>query len=232
MTRHSTILLIESHPIVAEMIQDIISTNKPLYKVLTVDNPEAALAHLRRQPVHLIITNLEFTRHPDSFAFLAMLKGWNPPVPILAISEEPLHGLPPLADGITIVSQPLDLDTFLELIDKITLTAQESVLNGVSLENFLQMLEQEHKTCKLRIISGYQMGYLTLENGRLIDARIGSLRRKEAALAILGWPNCTINISESGPVESTMNLSIQSLLVEWCIAKDENETPHPPLEAA
>jgi len=83
------------------------------------------------------------------------------------------------------------------------------------------MIEQERKTCTLRIMSGYQTGYLYVSMGRLVDARTGLLRQKDAVLAILSWPNCTISITEAGSIKPTMNLSIQSLLVEWCIFKDE-----------
>ncbi|MCE0497144.1 MAG: DUF4388 domain-containing protein [Methylacidiphilales bacterium] len=221
MTRNATILLIEEHPIVSEMIQNFISLHKPFCKIVPVENYEQTLVRLKQEPAHLIITNLEGTPDQDSFAFLAVLNGWNPPIPIIAISERPLDELPPMAGGITVLHKPIDVDVLLELIDTMTLAAQESVLNGVLLENFLQMIEQERKTCTLRIISGYQMGYLYVREGRLIEARTGSLRNKEAALAILAWPNCTINITESCPVPAAMNISIQSLLVEWCIYRDE-----------
>jgi CheY-like chemotaxis protein len=230
MTRNATILLIEEHPIVSEMIRNFITMHKPLCKVVPVENNEAALAHLKQEPVHLIITSLPTTPDQDSFAFLAVLNGWNPPVPIIAISESAPEALPSMAGGLTVLHKPIDAEVLLELIDTMTLAAQESVLNGISLENFLQMIEQECKTCTLRIISGYQMGYLYVRAGRLIGAKTGALRQKEAALAILAWPNCTISITENCPVQPTMDLSIQSFLVEWCIQRDEKQRSRPKLE--
>ena len=231
MSRNATILLIEEHPIVAELIRRYIATYKPLCKVIPVDNPEQALVWLKREAVHLIITNLQFTPPRDSFAFLAVMNGWNPPIPIIAISESNLEELPTMAGGIAVLHKPIDFEVLLELIDTMTLAAQESVLNGVSLDNFLQMLEQERKTCTLRVLSGYQMGYLYLSQGKLIKAKTGVLENKEAALAILAWPNCTINISEQCEVEATMNLSLQTLLVEWCISRDEGSRTRSALEA-
>jgi CheY-like chemotaxis protein len=223
MTRNATILLVEEHPIVEELITHLIATCKPNCRIVTVDNPEHALASLKRESVHLVITNLEFSQPHDGFAFLAVINGWNPPIPIIALSERPPEELPAMAGGIAVLHKPIDFEVLLELIDTMTLAAQESVLNGISLENFLQMLEQERKTCTLRILSGYQMGYLFLHQGRLIKAKTGLRRQKEAALAILAWPNCTINITEECAVAQEMNLSIQTLLVEWCINKDEGK---------
>ena len=221
MSRNATILIIEDHPIAAEILRNFISTQKPLCRVLMAENPEQALIRLKQEPVHLLIADLKITPEHDSFAFLAMLNGWNPPLPIIAICEEKIEELPRMAGGITVLSKPIDFEVLLELINTMILAAQESVLNGVSLENFLQMIEQERKTCTLRIMSGYQTGYIYLSMGRLIDAKTGNLRQKEAVMAILGFPNCTISITHEGPVNPTMNLSIQSILVEWCIQKDE-----------
>jgi response regulator RpfG family c-di-GMP phosphodiesterase len=231
-SRNATILLIEEHPIVAEWIRNFIATKKPLCKVLTVEHHEQALARLRQEPVHLVITNLESNAPQDSFAFLAVLNGWNPPIPIIAMSDTTLDDLPTLGGGVTVMHKPVDFEILLELIDTMTLAAQESVLNGISLENFLQMIEQEHKTCTLRIVSGYQIGSLFIRDGRLIEAKTGALTKKAAALAILAWPNCTISISERCPVEPTMNLSIHNLLVEWCIVRDESVRAQSPMETA
>ena len=232
MTRNATILLIEDHPIAAEILRSFISMHKPFCKIVWADSPEQALARLKQEPVHLIITDLQITQQQDSFAFLAVLNGWNPPIPIIAISENRSEEISAMAGGITVLHKPIDFEVLLELISTMTLAAQESVLNGVSLENFLQMIEQERKTCSLRIMSGYQTGHLDVSMGRLVDARTGTLRQKEAVLTILGWPNCTISITESGPIVPTMNISIQSLLVEWCIFKDERERSPSWLETA
>lgn len=221
MNRNATILVIEEHPIVAEWLRHFIAQRKPLCKVIMVENYELALTVLRQQPVHLVITSLEAATRQDSFAFLAVLNGWNPPIPIIAMSDEPVEGLPDLGGGITVLHKPVDYDVLLELIDTMTLAAQESVLNGISLEHFLQMIEQERKSCTLRIISGYQMGYLYIRDGILIEARTGTLHQKAAAMVILGWPNCTISITEKCAIEPAMNIDIHSLLVEWCILRDE-----------
>ena len=226
MPRNSTILLIEEHPIMAEMLRHVIALRKPMCKVLSCEKTEEALSLLKREPVHLVISGLHFMPSQENYAFLAVLNGWNPPIPIIVISENHLNEMPLMAGGITILQKPVDVEVLMELIDTMTSAAQESVLNGVTLENFLQMLEQERKTCTLRIISGYQLGYMYLKEGRLVGAKTGALQQKAAALAILAWPNCTINISEGCQVEPTMNQTIHTLLVEWCIYKDETKAPN------
>jgi hypothetical protein len=221
MTPNATILLVHDHPIAGEMILSFIQTHKPLCRILLVDHPEKALAYLRQEPVHLVIANLQGVPSEDSFAFLAMLNGWNPPIPIIVIDESLPEDLPLLAGGVTVLPPPIDFDILLELLNTMVLAAQESVLNGVSLKVFLQMLDLERKTCTLRIISGYQMGYLYLLKGRLVSAKTGALRDRAAVIAILDWPNCTITISEGPDIKETMDVPIQTILMEWCIYRDE-----------
>jgi len=222
MSSNSTILLVHDHPIAGEMIMSFIQMHRPLNRVLLVDHPQKALTHLKQEPVHLVIANLQGVPSKDSFAFLAMLNGWNPPIPIVVIDENIPEDVPLLAGGVTLLPPPIDFEVLLELLNTMTLAAQESVLNGVSLKVFLQMLEMERETCALRIISGYQMGNLYLRKGRLVSAKTGQLRDLEAVRSILDWPNCTITVSENSEAQHTMDASIQTILMEWCIGRDES----------
>ncbi|MDW7773701.1 MAG: DUF4388 domain-containing protein [Desulfobulbaceae bacterium] len=62
-------------------------------------------------------------------------------------------------------------------------------IGGISLSSFLQMLEQEKKSCTLIVSSGEQQGSFYFDNGKLIDAQFGSKSGREAVYAILQWPN-------------------------------------------
>src|SRR5271168_5288639 len=117
MPHNATILLIEDHPIAVEILRSFLSTHRPNCKVLLADNPAQGLTWLKQEPVHLIITDLQMSPQQDSFAFLAVLNGWNPPIPIIALSENRPHDLHSVADGITVLYKPIKFDVFLELID-------------------------------------------------------------------------------------------------------------------
>ena len=60
---------------------------------------------------------------------------------------------------------------------------------GVSLPSFLQMLEQERKSCTLVVTSGERKGSFYFENGILIDAVYGDKLGVDAAHSILLWKN-------------------------------------------
>jgi transcriptional regulator of NAD metabolism len=225
MIAKALILVIHSHPIAGEMLVSLIEEHRPLCQALLVENFEKALVELKRRSVHLIIADLENVAPQSTFASIAMVNGWNPPIPFIAIEEGFLAEDSALAGGITVLPPPVDVKVLLELIDTMTMAAQESVLNGISLKVFLQMLELEHKTCSLRVISGYETGRLHLRDGRLVAAQTGALRDRAAVTSILDWPNCTITVTEGTHAAETMNVSIQTILMEWCISQDEGQSP-------
>ena len=106
--------------------------------------------------------------------------------------------------------------------------AVESVLAGqvqkISLPSFLQMSEMEGSTCSLRISSGDNTGMLHLLNGNLIDAETGELKHKDAAYAILGWDNPTIEILKTvGRTNNEIKLPLKHLLMDSLSQKDQQE---------
>lgn len=68
---------------------------------------------------------------------------------------------------------------------------QGSSFGGVSLPSFLQMLEQERKSCTLVVNSEGRSGSFYFEEGELVDAVFGNQLGMDAAHSILLWKNPT-----------------------------------------
>lgn len=66
---------------------------------------------------------------------------------------------------------------------------QEAPFAGVSLPSFLQMLEQERKSCTLVVTSEGRKGSFYFEGGVLIDAVYEDKMGLDAAHSILLWSN-------------------------------------------
>jgi hypothetical protein len=117
---------------------------------------------------------------------------------------------------------PLDLNLLLE-----TLLSEFDIdyggqLRGIGVAAFLQMIELEAKTCKIKVTQAGKVGYLYCESGNLIEAEIDDLNGKEAAFAILGLDNALLFIDYDVPQkERTINASLMSLLLESGRIKDE-----------
>jgi hypothetical protein len=70
-------------------------------------------------------------------------------------------------------------------------------IGGVSLASFLQMLEQERKSCTLRVASGDVSGSFYFEEGDLIDAECEDIGGQEAVYILLALENPTFNVTDA-----------------------------------
>jgi hypothetical protein len=102
------------------------------------------------------------------------------------------------------------------------------VLNKVSPDMFLQLIDMERKTCTVRIHQNQKgrLGVLFFRRGQLIDARMNDLRGKAATLEIFSWDDCTLSIENDCPVqELKINQTLTGLLLEAARLKDERIEP-------
>ncbi len=69
-------------------------------------------------------------------------------------------------------------------------------IGGVSLASFLQILEQERKSCILSVHFDGQTGNFYFDDGELIDAEYGEEVGLEAVYALLHWKNPSFRVNE------------------------------------
>lgn len=95
-------------------------------------------------------------------------------------------------------------------------------LENITLASFLQLLEQERKTCALAVVSLGRRGLLYLREGRLVGAETAGLRGQPAALEVVTWEHTDIEISEFlPPFEPEIEAGLRFLLMEGMRLKDE-----------
>ncbi|MBI4792110.1 MAG: DUF4388 domain-containing protein [Deltaproteobacteria bacterium] len=99
---------------------------------------------------------------------------------------------------------------------------ESSTISGVSLASFLQLLEQEQKTCTLLVANEERRGHLFLENGELIDAETAEAVGIDAAYIILAWQNPSFKMY--GPRERGRRIdqSLTYVLMNAARKQDEN----------
>ena len=68
---------------------------------------------------------------------------------------------------------------------------------GITLRNFLPIVEMARRTCRLEITSGGQKrGYMYFERGILLDAHFNHLSGEKAAREMIQWDRTSITISD------------------------------------
>lgn len=111
-------------------------------------------------------------------------------------------------------------------------TPGEGHIGGVSLSSFLQMLEQERKSCTLVVSSGGRQGSFYFDDGILIDAQFGKEMGQGAAYKILLWDNPVLSVTHSVDRMQRIHLPLAHILLDSARRKDENdpgadEIPYP-----
>ncbi len=94
-------------------------------------------------------------------------------------------------------------------------------LGGVSLASFLQMLEQERKSCTLAVESDGKNGSFYFDEGELIDAEYEGEAGQEAAYTLLAWKNPSFNVSEPEDRLRRINQPLAHLLLNAAARQDE-----------
>lgn len=92
---------------------------------------------------------------------------------------------------------------------------------GVSLPSFLQMLEQERKSCTLIVNSEGRTGSFYFEHGELIDAVFSEQLGMDAAHSILLWNNPTFTVAMPEDRMRRIHRPLAHLLLDSAKRMDE-----------
>ena len=98
---------------------------------------------------------------------------------------------------------------------------ESAQLGGVSLASFLQMLEQERKSCTLIVQADGESGNFYFDEGVLIDAECGGEAGAEAVYTLLTWSNPSFRVSDPEDRLCRIKLPLAHLLLNAATRQDE-----------
>lgn len=189
------------------------------FRVITAENGLQALKILSTKPVDLIVTDLRMPEM-DGFELLTRIGLDFPAKPVIVMSAfatEENEQLLNAIGGIPLIEKPIDLRSLADLIQaKLDGAFKGGALSGISLGNFLQLIEMEEKSCAIEIVTDTGQGNFYFIEGVLQDATFGGLQGEEAAIAMLAMTNVKIIIKEltKKDIPQRISTSLMSLLLE------------------
>jgi CheY-like chemotaxis protein len=194
-------------------------------EVLEAEDGAAALALLERLPVDVLITDLAMPRL-GGLDLVARISSHRMPIQIIVVSAHITDQTRLTLDdlgALVCVDKPIDLDVLHQAVERM-LAVPRAHVSGVTLAGFVQLLEMEHQTCALRIVSPDGVGTLVFEHGRLVDAWTGELCGDPAALAILCFQDTTLDVIGALRTEvRRVTQPLSFLLLESARRADERE---------
>ncbi|MEW6263989.1 MAG: response regulator [Thermodesulfobacteriota bacterium] len=199
------------------------------YNLFVAGDGPRGLEILRTKEIDFVAQSLILPRM-DGIQFLTSLRRIKPNVPIvIMVSEESTQmGDVFLRMGVLqVLVEPVTTNRLTECIQEILfLKSQEGRLKGISLINFLQLMEMERKTylLEVRSVDGNR-GLFYFHEGDLYDALCGELTGQEAAVLMINWDNVEIRF-RTPPMEKVRKRifkSLMALLMDTALLKDEKE---------
>jgi DNA-binding response OmpR family regulator len=208
------------------MIANGLTLARPRWGVISTHHPAEALSVLERHSaLDAIVTELTFDRSADAGrAFIRQVARRWPEIPIFVLSSvdpQDARGL----ETAELIPKPPDIDFLVARIDRVIRRKRESLVRGIALPTFLQILEIDRKTCTVVVSHGGRVGEIFLRDGKLIHAQMQRTQGKEALFEMLSMPEHSLRVLDNCEAERTITVSLAALLMEWSVREDHSNRP-------
>ena len=220
------ILIVDDEVRLLQSIEAGLLLYRKKFKVLTAANGKEAVKVLNATAIDLVVTDLKMPEM-DGFELLAYIHGKFPFLPAIVmtafstpdIEQKLLNG-----NSIKLLEKPIDFDELAGAISEaLERDAKEGSLTGISLANFLQLLEMEQKTCLLEVTSKESRGFIYFHQGELYAAISGEEKGEEAVYKMLLLDDVLITFKKQPmkQIKRLISKPLFSLLMEGLKRKDE-----------
>ncbi len=136
--------------------------------VFAEDGLQAAEA-LEKNPISLVATDLQMPRM-DGLALLAHISENYPSLPCIAMTA---HSTPEIMERLprnllSFLQKPFKIKDFAQAIfEGLSIGVTDGTLTGISVVNFLQLIEMEEKSCLFEVKSPEGKGLFYFQDGEL-----------------------------------------------------------------
>jgi CheY-like chemotaxis protein len=192
------------------------------WRVVVVEHGMAALQALEERAVNVLVTDLDLP-HISGHALIQTVTSWYPGIPILVVSgvQDPQSLESAIQSGaLRIHPKPIRLSWLMDEIRGLGDRPPHGRAEGIPMGSILQMLHWERSECTLTVLDDESIGRLYVKDGELIQASFRGQRGLEAAMAILDFSHPKVEFVRICRVERAIHLSIEELLMEHSLRKD------------
>jgi DNA-binding response OmpR family regulator len=192
------------------------------FKILMAQDGAQAMALLRQEPVHVLVTDLNMPVM-DGFNLITKASRFYPQVPVIVMTglDESQHLNTPLQLGaIQILTKPPRLTLLMDAIRAAAQFEPAGQVRGIGLNSLLQLLNWEQKSCTLTVNSEAGMGLLYLKHGEVFHAAFRDQEGLPAAYEILTWDRPDIEFVDTCRVERTIDLPLTEILMNAALITD------------
>ncbi len=220
------VLIVDDETRLLQSIEAGLMAYQNKFKTFTAVNGKQAVKILNSTAIDLVITDLKMPEM-DGFELLAYIHGKFPFLPAIvmtAFNTPEIEEMLVKGNSLQILEKPIDIDELSGAISEaLAREAKEGSLTGISLANFLQLLEMEQKTCLLEVNSKDTQGFIYFYQGQLYAAISGKEKGEEAVYKMLLLEDVHITFKKQPmkQIKRLISKPLLSLLMEGFKRKDE-----------
>ncbi len=221
------VLLVDDDQAVLQIVSKWLSRYQETFTIITAEHGQEALDILARQPVDVVVTDLQMPVM-DGFELIAHLLSEQVHIPIIIMTAMVVSAVENRLQDVgafPVIRKPLSVTALHNLICNELDARQQGVIQGLTLASFLQLLESERKSCALRVTANGRVGYLYFRDGELFHAETGESSGEAAAYDILLWETVKLQMAAlpAIPPPKTLHDRLMGLLMEAFRRRDEAE---------
>lgn len=223
-TRHS-ILLVDDETNFSWSIARALDVKG--FRVATAASVEEALAHLRTEPVELVLTDIKMPGM-DGFELVEWLRVHRPETAVMmatAFGSLSMRDKALQLGAISYIEKPIDLNALMAFLQNLFYSPGfVGRIRDIDLLDYLQLVSNTHKTKIVQLSNRLAVGRLVFENGQLVHAQQGSLEGLPAFYEIVSWSGGALtDIPFEAPLSRTVTENTAFLLMEAARMRDERE---------
>ena len=227
------VLIVEDNPDLLRTLKIRLEKYRDRFETIAARDGAEAITVLKRTDIALVVTDIQMPRI-DGLSLLAFVKKKRPGIPCIVMTA---HGTAEIRKKIQrhvlrFIEKPFELDDLVKVILPALnreAPAPGGSLDGISIANFMQMIEMEQQTCIFEVEAPEEeKGYFYFEEGVLFDAVYGNLKGVEAAMKLIPLEDVKIrfrNVSKGEKkIPRRIKEDLMNVIMEAMRLKDESET--------
>jgi CheY-like chemotaxis protein len=224
-----TVLIVDDSAMLLNYLETSFVQYEDQFESVFARDGMEAIEIIKSRDIALLVTDLQMPRI-DGLGLLAYTHKYHPKIPCIVMSA---HGTPAIienlqSDILQFIEKPFAAEALASaIVSALQEDRPEGSLSGISIANFLQMIEMEQKTCLCEIQSpGNPTGFFYFNGGELYHAVYGEYKGEEAAIKLIHVENPTINFKKvpDRKILRAINRELTGLLLEAMKSKDEEDS--------
>lgn len=220
------VLIVDDSVMLINYLKEHLKWYQDKFELFTANDGVEAIEILKKEAISLLVTDLQMPKI-DGLVLLAYVNKFHPSISCIVMTA---HGTPKIKetlqqDILKFIEKPFKAEELAEaVIQALNQDLLGGSLSGISIVNFLQMVEMEQKTCLCEVDSPkHPKGFFYFENGVLFHAVCGKLKGEEAAMKLIQIDNATISFRKppERKIPRKIKTELMALILEAMRLKDE-----------